>query len=146
MTPPSQSPPSSLLIGARPAAASRHRRYLGQGSLCFGGTFILGQVRWPGGRRCRGQVQVLGVARGCRGGPHWPGVVSVVVGAPGWWQSWRWCCVVQQSVAAPPSSTSQHRDQSSEQQPSQHSPDMADREDKVYKAKLAEQAERYDGE
>merc|ERR1712242_520117 len=28
--------------------------------------------------------------------------------------------------------------------PAQHSPDMADREDKVYKAKLAEQAERYD--
>ena len=32
------------------------------------------------------------------------------------------------------------------QTPAVSSPDMADREDKVYKAKLAEQAERYDGE
>ena len=51
-------------------------------------------------------------------------------------------CSVQQSVAAPPSTTSTAVTQT----PAVSSPDMADREDKVYKAKLAEQAERYDGE
>ena len=40
----------------------------------------------------------------------------------------------------PPASTAVTRT------PAVSSPDMADREDKVYKAKLAEQAERYDGE
>ena len=49
---------------------------------------------------------------------------------------------MQQSVAAPPSTTSTAVTRT----PAVSSPDMADREDKVYKAKLAEQAERYDGE
>ena len=50
---------------------------------------------------------------------------------------------MQQSVAAPPSTTSPAVTQTPAVS---SSPDMADREDKVYKAKLAEQAERYDGE
>merc|ERR1712045_31186 len=47
----------------------------------------------------------------------------------------------QQSVAAPPSTTSTAVTRTPAVS---SSPDMADREDKVYKAKLAEQAERYD--
>ena len=50
---------------------------------------------------------------------------------------------MQQSVAAPPSTTSTAVTRTPAVS---SSPDMADREDKVYKAKLAEQAERYDGE
>ena len=52
----------------------------------------------------------------------------------------------EQSQCRDQSQHSNCEQEASDEDASQHIPIMTDREDKVYKAKLAEQAERYDGE
>ena len=81
----------------------------------------------------------------CRG-PSLARCGVVVAGDPGWWQSWRWWWWLQCAAVSGRPTIHHQPSPAVTQTPAVSSPDMADREDKVYKAKLAEQAERYDGE